>query len=288
MYIKSFSALFKRSVMTSVGRLTVLPVVVLSSLLTGPIAASAQSTGVTACIGADSGTNTVIHFYLAIDRRQFAAAYACLAPAEAARNPFKQWKKTFAHTFGARLVLADDEVKNGVPATHVAIDVHLIDRVKGKMTLTSYQGMWHLNSQHLLVNPKLTPAYRDPIKSIPPTSPKTVFTVRKLRVLKHRSVDLTGDGVADDIYFTTLASCRSACHSQQIWIYSQNKLIYQQEVDDGQIIPWRNHLAMQIRTDTPGSQGFDTGSPTERTYVTWFWTDWGFVLHDRKIVPVTH
>lgn len=273
--------------MTSVGRLAALSLIAFS-LLSFPSAASAQSTAVSACLGADSGTNTVIHFYLAIDRRQFAAAYQCLAPAEAAHNPFKQWKKTFAHTFAAHLVMADDEVKNGVPANHVAIDVHLVDRIKKKMTLTSYQGEWHLNSQHLLVNPQLTPAYHDPIKTIPPTSPKTVFQVRKLRVLRHRSVDLTGDGVPDDIYFTTLATCHFACHSQQIWIYSSDNLIYQQEVDDGQIIPWRNHLAMQIRTDTPGSQGFDTGSPTERTYVTWFWTDWGFVLHDRKIVQVTH
>lgn len=287
MSTKLYSSAVTRSLTMSLGRLAALALIGFSFFLSGSSWASAQSSGITACLGADSGTNTVIHYYLAIDRRQFAAAYGCLANTPS-RTPFAKWKKTLAHTFGAHLVLADDEVKNGVPANHVTIDVHLVDRLKGKMTLTSYQGMWHLNPQHLLVNPDLTPAYHSAIKAVPPTSPKSVFALRKLRVMKHRSVDLTGDGVADDIYLTTLATCHSGCHSQQVWMYSQNKLIYQQEVDDGQVIPWRNHLAMQIRTDTPGSQGYDTGSPTQRTYVTWFWTDWGFVLHDRKVVTVTH
>ncbi len=287
MHTKTFSGRLKHISPTAIGRLVVSFLVVLSAL-SGTLTATAQSTTVSACIGADSGTNSVVHYYLAIDRRQFAAAYQCLAAPEAARNPFNKWKKTFAHTFGAQLVMADDEVKNGVPANHVTIDVHLIEKVKGKRTLVSYQGMWHLNSQHLLINPKLSVAYRDPVKAAPTTSPRSIFALRKLRVLRHRSYDLTGDGVADDIYFTTLATCQAACHSQQIWIYSGGKLIYQQEVDDGQIVPWRNHLAMQIRTDTPGTRGFDTGSPSQRTYVTWFWTDWGFVLHDRKEVPTTH
>ena len=286
MHTNTFAAQFKRF-SVAVIRLAALFTIVGISSTVGTQFASAQSPSGSACIGADSGTNTVIRFYLAIDRRQFAAAYGCLAPAEAALHPFNQWKQSFAHTFAARLVLADDDVKNGVPATHVTIDVHLVNRIRGLMTLTSYQGMWHLNSQHLLVNPNLSPAYSHPITSIPATNPKTEFLARKLRVMKHRRFDVTGDGVLDDIYLTTSAACASACHSQQIWIYSKDKLVYQQEVDDGQIIPWANHLAMQIRTDTPGSPGFDTGSPTERTYVTWFWTDWGFVLHERKIVPVT-
>ena len=249
-------------------------------------AARAQSPGgIDACAGSDSATNSVIHFYLALDQRQFADAYECLSPWESGRISLQQLKQSYAHTIAVHLVYADDGVPNGTPATTVRVDVHVVNRVSGAETLVAYHGLWHANAVHQLSNPHLSVEYTSPESSVPPTMPISVFKSYGLTVVRHISADVTGDGIPDDIYVTTEQACTN-CRVQYVWIYSLDRLVFQQAVDDVQLIPWKDHLAIQVRTDTPGSKGIDSAAPSERTYVTWFWTPFGFVFHARKTIQV--
>lgn len=249
-----------------------------------PQRTAAQSTGIiSACERANSATNALLHFYLAIDTRQFAAAYQCFSTWEQGQMPLQKFKAGYAHEIAAHVVYADDGVSNGTPATQVNLEVHTFNRVAGKITLVSYQGAWHVNPGHQLTWPHLFQNARTPEPSVTPTRPNAVFASHHLQVVRRLSFDVTGGRIPDAIYFTTRQHCTN-CHAQQLWIYSQDRLVYQQEVDDGQFIPWRNHLAMQVRTDTPGSRGIDTCCPTERTYVTWYWTEYGFVFQSRRDV----
>lgn len=263
--------------------------VCLLSLAGGPYAiagASSRHTPVSnACVSTGSATNSVVHLYLAIDQRQFHAAFKCFTTYQRKHLHFRKWKRGYAHTVASHLVLADDEVPNGTPATQVRIDLHAINRMNGKLILTSYQGIWHANQMRRLHQPQIKVAYSYPVKHVPRTKPRAIFAFDKLQVLKHRRFDVTGDGIKDDIFVTAAQGCTD-CHAQQIWIYSSDILVYQQQVNNVNFIPWHNHLAMQIRTDTPGTKGFNTCCPTQRSYATWFWTRWGFVLHARKIVRV--
>src|SRR5690348_6678798 len=65
-----------------------------------------------ACAGAGTATNAVIRFYLAVDRRQFAAAYPCLAANMQAALPYPDFVAGYAHTVTSHLVLADSGVPN--------------------------------------------------------------------------------------------------------------------------------------------------------------------------------
>ncbi len=262
------------------------PLMVLAVWLSAFISpAQAQSVGgQDACFAAGTATNAVVRFYMAIDRRQFGSAYQCFSPSMQAGTKFSKWKQHLAPQIGLKLSMADDQVPNGTPATHVAVAFDAFDKKHGKLSLVATSGLWHVDPSHNLLRPQLKVIEKKSVKSVSNADPKAVFAAQKLRILKHLAYQVTGPGVADGVFLTTSAACSAYCHSQQLWVYSGGRLVFQQEINDGKIIPWKNHLAMQVRTDTPGAKGFDTYHASERTFITWFWTDFGFILHSRKIV----
>ncbi|HZT95320.1 MAG TPA: hypothetical protein VFB34_00625 [Chloroflexota bacterium] len=248
----------------------------------------AQGQAPNACFGAGSGTNAVVRFYMAIDQRAFRSAYQCFSPSMARGTKFKKWKRQFASRVATRLMVADDQVPNGTPANHVLVIVNTVNQSHGRLRLVVSEGVWHVDQAHDLFAPKVKAIERTSVKSVPNADPQGEFTSQNLRILKHLNSQVTGAGIRDGIYLTTSATCHKHCHSQEVWIYSGQRLVFQQRVDDAKIIPWKDHLAMQIRTDTPGTKGFNTSHPSSRTYVTWFWTNLGFVFHSHKVVQLSH
>lgn len=248
-----------------------------------PAGARAGSPVPSACFGSGSGTNSVVRFYLAVNQRRFAAAYQCLSPVQTARLSFPSFKKEFAHTRAAHLVYADDRVPNGRQATSVRVKVYLFDRAAGVLTRTDQTGSWVVDSSHLMSEPKLNSSKPVVVSAPTPTRPLWILASAKLIVQRRLRLAVTGRNAPDLIFLTAHHAC-GECRAQQLWIFSQDSLVYQQAVDNPQILPWRNHLAMQVRTDTPGTKGVDTAHPTSRTYLTWFWTQLGFVLHKRQVV----
>ena len=264
----------------------VVAVVALSVLPLSPrLAHATTGWGPDACAGAGSAANAVVRFYLAVDRRQFAAAYRCLPPAMQAALPYSVFVAGYAHTVSNRLVLADDEGPNGAPVDHVFIELHAVDRRGSKLIATTYMGQWTANASGHLTHALVHVVSQRTVPAVPPTNVVRIFADHGRVVLEHLQADVTGDGVADDIYVTSGAGCGS-CHAQQAWVYSLGRLVFQQLVDDAEIRPARDQAGMEVRTDTPGSPGLDSCCPTERTYEEWAWTPYGFTLRHQRVVHV--
>lgn len=238
-----------------------------------------------ACAGASTATNAVVRFYLAVDRRQYAAAYRCLAATVQVTLPYRTFVTGYAHTVTSRLVLADSQVPNGTPVDHVAIDLHAVDKVAGALIATTYQGRWLVSPSLRLTRAQVGITARRTVSAAPRTDVAAVFAYAARMMLDHLRADVTGDGRPDDIYVTSGQGCAS-CHAQQIWIYSQGMLIFQQQVDDVEIRIARNHAGMEIRTDTPGTAGLDSCCPSRRTYQEWAWTPLGFTMRSQHIVAL--
>lgn len=256
-------------------------------LLAIPGSASAQSTPVSACASPGTITNAVVRYYLAIERRQFAAAYACLGPVPRASQTYQQFASGYARTVASHLVMADDEVPNGTRAAHVSIELRAVDRSAGGLTATTYAGLWVVRPNGLLAGARIRVMGRRPVGGIPPVDQRSIFARRGLAILSHRVVHVTGKGVSDDLYVTSGSGCAS-CHAQQLWIYQGGELVFQQEVDDAQIVPFGSHTGMYVWTDTPGSPGLDSCCPTKRTQETWVWTAAGFALRSQRVVTLTY
>jgi hypothetical protein len=253
-------------------------------LLLLPMADATPSPAVavsSACLGAAMPTNAVVHYYLALDERRFAAAYGCFSPAEQARLPYATWAAGYWHTLRSRLMLADSGVPNGSPARRIAVRLYAEDRRQGRLMVTIYQGSWHVDRHNRLAGVSLHAA---PAPATTPAFDPPAILGRDGRViLEHRRLDITGGGAsADDVYLTSGAGCAS-CHAQQIWIYSRGRLIFQQQVDDADLAPLANKPGMEIVTDTPGSPGLDSCCPTEKTHELWLWTPQGFVLRGTRV-----
>jgi len=222
-----------------------------------------------ACVAAGTATNTVVRFYLAVDRRRFAAAYGCLAPSEQAALPYTAFLAGYRRTVSSHLVIADSGVPNGTAVDHVAIDLHAVDRVAGsnRLVARTYMGQWPVDTFGRLVRGAITETHTTSVAAIPPA-------------------DVTGDGILDDIYLVSGHGCAS-CHAQRIFVYSRGQLIYQQQADDAEIRAFPGGAGMEIRTDTPGSPGLDSCCPTSRTYEEWAWTPDGFTLRGERIVRIS-
>lgn len=238
-----------------------------------------------ACANAGTATNSVVRFYLAVDRRQFAAAYRCFAPSEQARLPYATFVAGYAHTVSSRLVIADSEVPNGTKVDHIAIDLHGVDRTSAGLVSRTFMGRWYVDTFGHLVRGVIRPVRIQTVRTIPRTNPLDVFAYLQEEVLSHVHADVTGDHAADDIYLISGKGCAS-CHAQQIYIYSHDRLVFQQEVDDAGIRVNRGGSGMEISTDTPGSPGLDSCCPTSRTYEEWAWTPYGFTLRGEHIKAV--
>lgn len=238
-----------------------------------------------ACAGASTATNAVVRFYLAVDRRQYAAAYRCLAATVQVTLPYRTFVAGYAHTVSSQLVLADSEVPNGAPVDHVAIDLHAVDTLAGTLVATTYQGRWLVSRSLRLTRAQVGVSARRTVSAAPRTDVAAVFAYDARMALDHLRADVTGDGQPDDIYVTSGQGCAS-CHAQQVWIYSQGRLIFQQQVDDAEIRTARNHAGMEIRTDTPGTAGLDSCCPSRRTYEEWAWTPLGFTMRSQHIVAL--
>jgi hypothetical protein len=264
--------------------LNVAPVILLLGSSWLAPASLAQSTKQrSACFSAGTATNTVIRFYLALDRGQYAAAYGCLSPSLRAAMPYGRWVSGYANTVATHLLIADDKIlSNGQPANYVSIELLGADRSSHGLTAITFAGRWYVNHPGLLSSARIHVVSQQRVTSIPALHPTTIFARHDLNVLHHVRVTVTGKGKSD-VYITSGAGCAS-CHAQQIWIYHSGTLIFQQEVDDAQIVPARNYRSMTIATDTPGSTGFDSCCPTEKTITIWDWTIFGFTLRHRHVV----
>ena len=236
-----------------------------------------------ACAGAGAATNSVVRFYLAVDRRQFAAAYGCLAPAAQAALPYATFVAGYARTVSSRLVIADSEVPNGAAVDRVTVDLHAVDRMAGGLVARTFMGYWRVDAFGRLAHGALSPLRSTPVRAVPPINTTDVFAYLQQEVLSHVRADVTGDGVPDEIYLLSGDGCGS-CHAQRIYIYSRDRLVYQQQVDDAEVIVARNGAGREIRTDTPGSPGLDSCCPSSRTYAEWAWTPYGFALRGERIV----
>src|SRR5579859_7012462 len=64
---------------------------------------SALAAAPDACAGAGQATNAVVRFYLAVDRRQLAAAYRCLTTSEQQALRYPYFVSGYAHTVVSRL-----------------------------------------------------------------------------------------------------------------------------------------------------------------------------------------
>ncbi len=249
----------------------------------GPSARAAPLAAGSACTGASTGTNAVIHYYLALDRRQFAAAYACLAPGEQRRRPFGPWVVGFAHTVRSRLMFADSFLGNGYPIHRVAVELLAVDQMGGRRVAQIYMGQWRIDGRGQMYGGALHPY---PVSGTPSFNVRAIFGHYSRVVLERRHSDVTGDRVADDIYLTSGAGCGS-CHGQQVWVYSGGRLVFQQEVDDASVSVMRDHRGMTVSTDTPGTPGVDSCCPASKTIETWRWSPHGFVLTGQRMVK-TH
>jgi len=239
-----------------------------------------------ACAGAGTATNSVVRFYLAVDRRQFAAASGCLAPSEQAALPYSAFVAGYTTTVSSRLVVADSGASNGAPVNAVTVDLHAVDRTAGGLVARTFMGQWRVDTFGRLTHGTLRVARAMPVRVIPPTNVADIFAYLQQEVLSHVRADVTADGVPDDIYLTSGQGCGS-CHAQQIYVYSRGRLVYQQQADDAEIQVYRGGTGMEIRTDTPGSPGLDSCCPSSRTYEEWGWTPDGFVLRGQRIVSTS-
>ena len=244
-------------------------------------AATVGATG--ACAGAGTATNSVVRFYLAVDRRQFADAYGCLAPTEQAALPYSTFVAGYARTVSSRLVIADSEVPNGDAVDHIAVDLHAVDRTTGGLLARTYMGYWRVDTFARLTRGVLRATRPTLVGAVLPLDTTDVFAYLQQDVLSHVRADVTGDRVPDDIYLLSGAGCGS-CHAQRIYVYSRGRLVYQQQVDDAEVVVARDGAGMEIRTDTPGSPGLDSCCPSARTYEEWAWTPYGFTLRGERIV----
>jgi len=266
--------------------LSIMAAGVLAALPVSSDAVGAAAPGpVGACISAGTATNTVVRFYLAVDRRRFAAAYGCLAPSEQAALPYATFVAGYRRTVSSHLVIADSGVPNGTAVDHVTIDLHAVDRVAGSNRLVAhtYMGQWRVDTFGRLVRGVIAETHTTSVSTIPPTNVTDIFAYLQQDVLSHVRADVTGDGVLDDIYLVSGNGCAS-CHAQRIFVYSRGQLIYQQQADDAEIRAFTGGAGMEIRTDTPGSPGLDSCCPTSRTYEEWSWTPDGFTLRGERIV----
>ncbi len=264
--------------------LALLAVTALSAVPSHSGAAPAATAGPTgACAGASAATNSVVRFYLAVDRRRFAAAYGCLAPTEQAALPYATFVAGYARTVSSRLVIADSEVPNGTAVDKVAVDLHAVDRTESGLVARTFMGYWRVDTFGRLAHGALRAMRPTLVRAVPPTDTADVFAYLQQETLSHVRADVTGDGVPDDIYLLSGAGCGS-CHAQSIYIYSHDRLVYQQQVDDAEVVVARNGTGMEIRTDTPGSPGLDSCCPSSRTYAEWAWTPYGFALRGERIV----
>ncbi len=259
----------------------------LVALAVGPRGQSALAAAPDACAGAGPATNAVVRFYLAVDRRQFAAAYRCLTASEQQALRYPYFVSGYAHTVVSRLVLADSGVPNGAPVDHVAITLYAVDRTGTGLVLTTYRGRWQVTRDGRLNRAVIHAASRRAVSSLPTVDARTLFRSAGQEILTHLRADVTADGRLDDIYVTSGAGCAS-CHAQRLWIYSGERLVFQQEVDDAEVRVAGNHAGLEVRTDTPNTPGLDSCCPSQRTFEEWRWTPFGFTLQSQRVVHMTY
>lgn len=123
--------------------------------------------------------------------------------------------------------------------------------------------------------------------SLPDINVHRLFGRTGDEILVHLRADVTADRHPDDIYVTSGSGCAS-CHAQRLWIYSGQRLILQQQVDDAEVRVAKDHAGLEVRTDTPHTPGLDSCCPSQRTFEVWRWTPFGFTLQSQHVVHVSY
>jgi hypothetical protein len=222
------------------------------------VLASQQDSGLDACGGFDDAANTVVQYYLALDRRQFEAAYLCLDPSLRGAMTVAQFRRGYATTVATRLLIADEQ-----PHGIVRIDLHAVERQGSRYAVSTFRGQWQVSFENTLLHAAIRLVRRVVVPEIPATDAADVFAFDGQRVISGLHADVTGDGQADDLYLT------SGQAGQQIWIFSQGRLVFAEPAPNVQkIVPGADHrsFALSVRAGS--------GLPASQYFV---WTPIGFL-----------
>ena len=206
-----------------------------------------------ACADVPTLANKVVHFYLALDRRQLLAATSCLTSASQSVG----LSVISARTVATRLLIAD-QLANGL----VSIDLHVTDRTAGGYVVTTYTGLLRgvpVNGDTLLAIMSLRIVRRLSFSYIPATNVVDVLAFDKQKLLRHVHADLTGDGIPDDLYLTR------GVRGQQVWVFSHERLVF------AEIVPT---LSSIVFAGTHPGFGLRTAVGLEA----WIWMGDGFGL----------
>lgn len=243
-----------------------------------------QATVANACAHAATATNAVIRFYLAIDQRRFASAYQCFSTSEQAHLTYARFVHGYAATLRSTLIYVGNEVPSGAHTTRIAIDLHAVDKDHGHLLTATYMGSWLVSAANSLIHGSINMTQRHTVDTVPTTDVAAVFKYAREEQLAHVHADVTTDGRADDIYITGGIGCGS-CHVQRVWIFSQNRLIFSELVNDAEVKALHGGAGFELRATAPDATGPDC-CPNQRAYADWLWTPSGFVLQQQHIVRV--
>jgi hypothetical protein len=212
-------------------------------------------TAADAGICGDAGTpeGAIVRYYLALDQRQFRSAYNCRGTDFQQSHTYTSFVRGFASTVFSHLLVAD-RLSNG----NVAIVLLALDRKGAGLVQSKYAGQWSVGSDGQLAQSQIRLVQQYSVMSPQYPGFRSVLASDNQTVTDHAHTDVTGDGIADDLYAT------SGVNGHQVWVFSGHRLVFAetlQEVDGLQ----------------PGSDNASFVIQTAASDEVWTWNQGGFV-----------
>jgi hypothetical protein len=235
-----------------------LPIRPASAALAGPGQSSPN-----ACADAGTPENAVVHFYLALSKRDYGAAFQCLSPSFRQGISVAQYTQGYATTVSDRLLIADRQADGTV-----RIDLHAVDRTAKGLVESTFMGPWTLGPTHALSQAAIRLVRQVTVPMVPTTAVDDIFAFDKQHVLQTGQADVTGEGIPAQLYLTGDAATR------HVWVFQQGRLIFAETNGAIQSLGANGHPGTLVLSSASGRQY-------------WRWSSYGFIAEQGTTPPPT-
>ena len=224
-----------------------------------------------ACTGAGVTLNAVVRFYLALDQRDYAAAYACLDPALQRATDIAAFEAPYSGAAAVHLIMA-----RPLTSDTVAFELRMLGSARGVRAESTYDGTWRVTSTGQLADPSPLQLFKTyPAQRPAPLNFYSILTRAGLATTWHLRRDVTGNRIADDIYVAADERCSPVCHSPEVLVYEQGRLIFAESSENVDNIH-RSQGHMSIRR---------SGHLYRNGLQTWQVQPYGFTLQEPCVIP---